>query len=215
MVTLAFDDSYDTCFSVVMPELEERGMKGTFYSLATRIANGGWLTTPDLQEIAANGHEIASHTMSHPNLTTLNDDDLIWELEESKLWLEEVTGQEVVSFAPPMGYTNDRVLKAVREYYDNSRGGYPGTNISGDDSYLLKSYEVSSRDSVSSVIAKIDRAIENDEWLILFWHRFTDKPTGWTYLTDDFIEILEHLEDRGVRVVTTKKGVELMRCLQE
>lgn len=60
----------------------------------------------DIKHIYA-GHEIAAHTLTHPNLTTLADDsDIIRQVEEDRLRLSELAGYEVKGFAYPGGEVN-------------------------------------------------------------------------------------------------------------
>jgi len=92
--------------------LRGQGVGGTFY----------WSVDSDRfpmpnkkasEKILALDMEVGSHTMTHPDLTTLDGDALRWELAESKVRLETLTGQEVSSFCYPFGYFNRRVCEAV------------------------------------------------------------------------------------------------------
>ena len=49
------------------------------------------------------GHEIAAHTLTHPNLAALSDEDVIREVEEDRRALSEIAGYEVVGMAYPCG----------------------------------------------------------------------------------------------------------------
>lgn len=53
------------------------------------------------------GHEIASHTLTHPRLPAIDDDrEIIRQVEEDRLRLSELAGYEVVGFAYPCGGVN-------------------------------------------------------------------------------------------------------------
>ncbi len=63
------------------------------------------------------GHEIAGHSVSHPTLTLIEDDEkVIWEVEHDRKTLSEVMGYEVVGMAYPNGGVNndDRVEALIR-----------------------------------------------------------------------------------------------------
>jgi peptidoglycan/xylan/chitin deacetylase (PgdA/CDA1 family) len=78
------------------------------------------------------GHEIGSHTCTHPNLTFLPQDELERELKESKDSLENLLDKEITSFAYPFTAYNEAVKKTVHKYYDVSRGGgylYVGSDV--------------------------------------------------------------------------------------
>ena len=63
------------------------------------------------------GHEIAAHTLTHPNLTTVSDDVIIHEVEEDRKRLSELMGYEVVGMAYPGGgvNNNEHVANVVLE----------------------------------------------------------------------------------------------------
>lgn len=63
------------------------------------------------------GHEIAVHTLTHPNLTTVEDGEIIRQVEQDRLALSELAGYEVVGMAYPCGGTNnnDHVARVIKE----------------------------------------------------------------------------------------------------
>lgn len=62
------------------------------------------------------GHEVAVHTLTHPNLTGLDKDEIIRQVEEDRLALSEICGYEVVGMAYPCGGVNndDRVAEIIK-----------------------------------------------------------------------------------------------------
>lgn len=64
------------------------------------------------------GHEIAGHTLTHPNLKALDDAQVIKEVEEDRLALSEIAGYEVVGMAYPGGtsYMDERVVDLIRNH---------------------------------------------------------------------------------------------------
>ena len=69
----------------------------------------------DVREIYA-GHEIAVHTLTHPNLTTLPEEEIIRQVEEDRKNLSDLAGYEVIGMAYPCGGVNndDRVADVLR-----------------------------------------------------------------------------------------------------
>lgn len=64
------------------------------------------------------GHEVAAHTLTHPNLATVEDDsEIIRQVEKDRLNLSEIVGYEVVGMAYPGGgiNNNDRTAKLIEE----------------------------------------------------------------------------------------------------
>jgi len=58
--------------------------------------------------------EIGGHTVSHPSdLKLLSDDDLKFEIESNKIWLEKIIKRKITKFCYPRGRHDARVMKAV------------------------------------------------------------------------------------------------------
>jgi len=64
------------------------------------------------------GHEVAVHTLTHPHLNKLSDDDIIREVEQDRLALSDVMGYEVVGMAYPYGdnAVDARVTELIRTH---------------------------------------------------------------------------------------------------
>ena len=63
------------------------------------------------------GHEVAAHTLTHPNLTDCDTQTIIKQVEEDRLTLSELAGYEVVGMAYPCGGVNndERVAQIIKE----------------------------------------------------------------------------------------------------
>jgi len=75
------------------------------------------LTWTQIQEIHTLGHEVGSHTYSHPNLTQLSREDLSEDVRASKERLEAFLGTQVLSLAYPNGRlcdVNQSVMEEIR-----------------------------------------------------------------------------------------------------
>ncbi len=62
------------------------------------------------------GHEVAVHTLTHPNLTTLDDEEVLRQVERDRINLSELVGYEVVGMAYPCGGKNcdNRVADIIK-----------------------------------------------------------------------------------------------------
>jgi len=72
------------------------------------------MTTEEIRQLADHGHEIASHTRSHPILPQLDPDQLRDELVGSKQDLERIINKPVESLAYPNGDYDDQVIASAR-----------------------------------------------------------------------------------------------------
>ena len=69
----------------------------------------------DVKDIYKN-HEVAVHTLTHPNLTQQDEQVVTYQVEQDRLALERLTEKEVVGMAYPCGGVNndDRVAKIIK-----------------------------------------------------------------------------------------------------
>lgn len=77
-----------------------------------------WASLASWEELAAlakNGHEIGSHSMTHPLLSQCRDEEIGHEVGSSRQLLQSKLGVPVDSFCYPDGDFDERVLEAVRE----------------------------------------------------------------------------------------------------
>ena len=112
-VTTSWDDGHSGDLPLA-ELLASKGMVGTFYWTWDHPE----FTCPgpaDTQALLDMGMEIGAHTMTHPDLTALDGDQLQWELEASKSELEDYIQQPVRTFCYPFGYFNRTVRNAVAD----------------------------------------------------------------------------------------------------
>ncbi|MBR0535115.1 MAG: polysaccharide deacetylase family protein [Clostridia bacterium] len=127
LLTFSFDDGVLQDERVIQI-LNKYGLKATF-NLNSRllgtegelIINGKRINhtkipTERVKEIYS-GHEVAAHTLTHPLLTQLSEDEVIRQVEGDRLALSEIVGYEVRGFAYPGGGVNcdTRLEKILRE----------------------------------------------------------------------------------------------------
>jgi peptidoglycan/xylan/chitin deacetylase (PgdA/CDA1 family) len=135
VVSVTFDDAYDSIGVLARPILDRFGIPGTIYAPTRYIGTGqpmSWpgideyMGGPDEQELmpmsweslrstAEAGWEIGSHTVSHPKLTTLGDAELREELLQSREECTSKIGTTCRSIAFPYGDCDERVIEASRE----------------------------------------------------------------------------------------------------
>ncbi|WP_108014772.1 MULTISPECIES: polysaccharide deacetylase family protein [unclassified Streptomyces] len=143
LVGLTFDDGYADFVSDALPVLHRRGCTATVFVLPGRLdGENAWepdgprkplLGVEGIRRIAAAGMEVASHGLTHRDLTKATDEVLHAEVENSRHLLAGITGGDVEGFCYPYGCMDERVAAAVR------RAGYryacaitPGPDGCGD-----------------------------------------------------------------------------------
>jgi polysaccharide deacetylase family protein (PEP-CTERM system associated) len=93
----------------ILDFLGERSAIGTFFVVGELVRQAPGL----IREIAAAGHEIASHGFRHEPLTRQAPDAFRSELAESKARLEDLAGRPVLGFRAPMFSLTPRSLWAL------------------------------------------------------------------------------------------------------
>lgn len=103
--------TYDDGPSFLTPEvLDAYGelpyAAATFFVLGQNIAGQEDI----IERIHADGHELANHSWSHPAFTTLSDEAISQEMNQTNEALKAITGEDPVLYRPPYGDLNDRTL---------------------------------------------------------------------------------------------------------
>jgi len=114
-IVLTFDDGYRSMYTTVYPLLKERGWSGTFFCITNARWSDNYLLSDMIAEMAANGMEIGSHTVSHLELNALSSEQLVTELSESREILSSITGKDVNMLCYPAGRYHDEAKTAAEE----------------------------------------------------------------------------------------------------
>lgn len=83
---------------------------------STMFLTGAWIKdNPALvRRILADGHQVANHTMTHPDLVTLADAEIQQQLADTARLYQETTGAQIAPyFRPPFGSRDKRVLQVA------------------------------------------------------------------------------------------------------
>lgn len=128
-IETSWDDgsSYDVRLAEILKKYV--ALKAVFYIIVGKVGEDGYLSWEQVKDLEKKGFEIGSHTMSHPHdLKTLYDEDLHYEVQNSKDILEAVLGHPVSKFCYPRGRFDERVqAKVIDAGYLSARGtGKPG-----------------------------------------------------------------------------------------
>lgn len=109
-VAISFDASWGAEYTLQILDILD-----TYEARATFFLVNIWLEDyPDMaREIAARGHEIGLHSVSHPHFTELNDEQILAELQDNYQLVVDITGCTPRLFRPPFGDYNSHVVEMV------------------------------------------------------------------------------------------------------
>ncbi len=126
-ITLTFDDGYQNVFRYALEPLASNGFRAIQYLVAARLgltndwdvrigeASEALMDETEVREWLAAGHEIGSHTLTHPHLTQVSAQQARTEIQDSKKHLEDTFGVLVRHFCYPYGDWNPAIRDMVME----------------------------------------------------------------------------------------------------
>jgi len=217
LISVTFDDGWTSQHQNALPVLDKYGIPATMYIISGSVNDQpAYMTQAQIQDFADRGHEIASHSVTHPHLRDLSPAQLTAELEESQATLRQMFGPSAAtSFASPYAEYSDATLAAIRQLYTNHRAfDDDGTEYSGFntrttyDAYTLRVKFVESTTSTATVQGWIDAAKADNVWLILSYHEVGENIGGGVYTTDTAVldADMKAVRDSGLAVVTVAQG---------
>lgn len=120
-VVVTFDDGLAGIHGLARRVLASEGVRATIFMVSDSpgCPPAWWpgqdrsLTTDELVDLAEDGHELASHTRTHPSLVEVSTAQLFDELSESRRDIHERFGQPADLLAYPSGHHDATVRKAA------------------------------------------------------------------------------------------------------
>jgi peptidoglycan/xylan/chitin deacetylase (PgdA/CDA1 family) len=152
--------------------------------LESKQASEGPLSWDDFRQIAKGNYEFASHTITHPYLSVLDDVNMKYELEKSRQEIREQLGEKhTFSVECPYGTENPRAVKSALKVYNLSRNLMPDTEVqdlnrwdeqdpgSSKKQYVRWQRGPLSKTSLELMKQWVDTIIKSDNvWLVLVIH---------------------------------------------
>src|SRR5262245_50386563 len=158
LAAVTFDDGYRCTVTRALSVLRAQGVPATVFVDTGRLnTSSSALRADDVRALSDAGMEIGSHSLTHTDLTHLDDQTLRMELTRSRERLSAITRVDVTGFAYPFGCYNRRVLSAVSEsgYQYACTCRQHRTNLPGDDLYKLTRIEINMGDRPRRFAAKL------------------------------------------------------------
>lgn len=162
-ITYSFDDGCQGQITTAIPTLNKYGLKATFNLVTSWTSD--WNS---FRQAAQNGHEIASHTVSHANLNGAGEN----ELSQSKQIIQQNIGQECVTIVYPNCVTGNK--NQISKYYISGRtcsGQFISSNPG--DMYEISSIIVGSttqNNNANALNNLAESAAQQNKWVVYLIH---------------------------------------------
>ena len=115
-VVVSFDDGYHGIFTRALPVRRQAGGPGRSTSRSVcSTSRAGGLSRVEVRGLIRAGWEVDSHTINHPDLTTIGPDELRSELVDSRDRIKSEFGVTARFFCYPAGRYNAAVIAAVKD----------------------------------------------------------------------------------------------------
>lgn len=161
------------------------------------------------KKYAAEGHEIASHTVTHARLAVLDKNNLLYELEQSKKDIQHFLGDKYTFSAEcPYGTENERVMEYAHKVYPALRNRMPepyldelnrsSKKLPGESKKEYVQWQRGPLTNVSMDVMKswVNTCLSHDNiWLVLVFHGIDG--IGWEPKTREDLEVyFNYINDR-------------------
>lgn len=208
LITLTFDDGWNSSYETALPLLDWYQMYGTFYIISNVLGHKSYVSADQVVAIHQAGHEIGAHSIDHSDLATLLPSLVEEQLARPQKILENLIKAPVRNFAAPYGSVSPIVLKLLPKFYNSNRSSNQGyNNKQGFNRFGLKVQQIKSSTTIEDVERWVKFAIENKCWVILMYHQVDDGAQEWSTTPADFEKHLHIIKESGIPVVTIQVGV--------
>lgn len=195
-----FDDGYATDYTVVRDEFNQRGMVASFFIPPGRLGAAGRMTSAQVAQLAADGHEIGSHTVLETDLTAATLAQRVTAYDDAKAQLEAIVGAgKVTTFSNPQGRTSDTIERELYLRHDRQvlvegrpylfeRSRLPGFRI-GRYPYIDTTH--------SNAMSMLTQVAQTDSVFVLYGHNVGD---GTDLSTANLAAALDRCAQLGIEV---------------
>lgn len=176
-IAISFDAAYGDEFTQdILDTLDEHNIKSTFFLVKFWIDK----FPHQVKEIHRRGHEIGNHSATHPNMSTLSEEEMAKELNDTGDLIYELTNTKPILFRPPYGDYNDTLIRVARE-----------------NGYYTIQWDIDSLDwkelGVEPVVDRVTRNVEKGS-IVLFHNNAK-------YIKEYLPLVIERLIEEGYEIV--------------
>jgi len=213
-VVFTFDDGTPD-HAAAAKALVDHGFRGTFFIITDCLnaqTSRSCLTPAQVQALSQAGHDVESHSVTHPDLTTLGASALTSQLVNSQSYLRGLTGTQARHFAYPYGAHNANVETQTAKYYKTGRIYLSNPSVasiptllaqSGTNPTLVPGLGVMKVTTLTTAEGYLDYARTHNVVLVLVFHEIVAKRgDAYSWTPTQFNALLDYAVSTNVAVKT-------------
>uniref|UniRef100_UPI0018A8D0A9 polysaccharide deacetylase family protein n=1 Tax=Clostridium sp. D53t1_180928_C8 TaxID=2787101 RepID=UPI0018A8D0A9 len=201
IVSFISDDGKQTDYTILKPIFQSKNIACS----GCLIPNGSnQMTNEQINELIELGWDFGSHTVNHYRLPTLTNEEIEYELSESKRIIEQTRGFQCDYIVYPNGENDYRVREIAQKYYrfGLATGGtlttYPVKTYQINRIALGSYYDGISKDTLEYYKKMFNEAYSKKLWIIYMLHSEANQfdEIQQQYLKDliDYIKTFEDVD---------------------
>ncbi len=218
-VSFTFDDGWLSAYNMLIPRLDKKGWKSTNFIITTYPDKPGYqsdyILSKHIKALQDRCHEIASHTLTHPDLTTLSTAAWTAEITDP---LTTLAGWNVKTpgFASPYGAYSPEILAALNKLYPYARTLHPDVNLPPYNVHELNGHVLTNVSTDNELEELLTRAEQVDGgWIILVFHRASaDAPSDAYVRPVQFQGFVDLIEKHGAKIETIGEHLGTFQCTE-
>ena len=206
MISFSFDDAPLTAATIgaqVGRQLGGRGMAGE------DSAMGPILTSHDVVDLIAGGHEIGCHTWSHLDCGQASAEAAAADADRNAAALNAL-GARPATFAYPYGDVSAPAKAALADRYSLLQALHHGVIVAGTDLNQAPAVGIEGPDGEAIARRWLAESVRRNAWLILYTHDVAEQPSAWGCTPQTLERLADEAIRLGCRTVTVAEGARLV-----
>ena len=212
LISIAMDNASPSEYAALQTA-KPYGFKSTLFCLTNRIGTDEW-SAATIKALFLAGNEIGGHSVSHPELPTLNAAQLKYQITASKTKLESIVGKgNITDFGSPFGEYNATTIAAIKaDGYSSQRSTDEGINTASDlNPWNIHVENMQRTTTLAQFASWVHAAVVGHYYLVVVYHEFLTTAQLAQNLPEDnfwstspalWKQQLNVIKASGVKVVT-------------
>jgi peptidoglycan/xylan/chitin deacetylase (PgdA/CDA1 family) len=217
VVSLTFDDGYQSIYDTAKPLMDAKGYDGAMYVIKDLVGSGGaYITKASLDGLRAAGWEVGAHAYAQANHDQANGFQGLAEATVTADFISMHSWLVANSYAPwsfayPHGSFDRALLTLTHQYWSYGRGANTASieSLPVADSDRLrvrqpgKTTAIAPNSTIGTLEWLVDQTYTSGGWLILCLHSIVTTPVADTDVsTANFSTLIDYIAAKGVPVQT-------------